>query len=295
MREPHPRIVLGLHRSRYQRRTLAAALDLGVRAIDTAFNYHGFSAHQALAEFRDLLPQFRVSTRVGYFPGPSSVGHSLDPSRLRYALEQTNRDLRQTPDLVFIHNPERTLSQLTHDQARDCLTLACTVLVNAVKEGLCTSWGIASWRPEPLLSLIDGATPRPEMLMVRSGLLVGTETLDAAECLAGQWNLPSSAVRGMSPFGGSPTDPVWDRFNTRVFLRPDTAIEWSPIQAAFRAAYYLPRVSAVAVGSDDPAHLRELVDALRSQVDEGAIVRYRSLLRGQRGGANSSSNRRASA
>jgi len=40
MRTAHPRVVLGLHRSRYQRSLLTDALDLGIDAIDTSFNYH---------------------------------------------------------------------------------------------------------------------------------------------------------------------------------------------------------------------------------------------------------------
>ncbi|MDT3395630.1 aldo/keto reductase [Streptomyces sp. B1866] len=294
MREPHPRIVLGLHRSSYQPCSLAAALDLGIEAIDTAFNYQEFTAHQTLARFVDLLAEFRVSTKVGYFPGPSGAIHSLDPGRLRYALEKTNQDLGRTPDLVFLHNPEHTLAQLAPGQARDCLTQACTVLARATKEGLCGAWGIASWRPGPLLGVINGGAPRPDVLMVRSGLLVGTDTIDAAESLARQWNLPAAAMWGMSPFGGSATDPVWGRLNPRVFLRPDAAQACSPIQAAFRAAYHLPRVATVAVGSDDPAHIRELIDSLGVEADESTIARYRGLLRDQRTVSNSSSSRRAS-
>lgn len=247
-----------------------------------------------MARFGDLLAEFRVSTKVGYFRGPSGAVHSLDAGRLRSALEQTNRDLGRAPDLVFMHNPERTLSSLAHRPARDCLEHACRALADAVKEGLCGAWGIASWRPAPLVGLMDGGVPRPDVLMIRSGLLVGIETLDAAESLAGGWNLPDTARWGMSPFGGSVTDPVWGRLDPRIFLGPDAAPECSPIQAAFRAAYFLPRVGSVAVGSDDPAHLRELVASLGVEVNEGTVARYRRLLRDQRGRSSSSSSRRAS-
>ncbi|MDT0267953.1 aldo/keto reductase [Streptomyces sp. DSM 44915] len=295
MRESHPRVVLGLHRSRYQRHSLAAALDMGIRAIDTAFNYHGFAAHQTLGRFRDLLPEFSVSTKVGYFPGTTRAVHSLAPGQLRHALEQTNRDLGRPPNLVFLHNPEHTLSRLSPEVAREHLTSACEVLVNAVQAGLCDAWGVASWRPGPLVGLIDGDTPRPDVLMVRSGLLVAIDTLEASESLATRWRLPAAAVWGMSPFGGKATDPIWDKINPRLFLRSDSRRTCSPIQAAFRAAYYLPRVGSLAVGSDDPAHLRELLASLGAEVDGDTVTRYRTLLGRQRSGSNSPSSRSASA
>jgi len=51
------------------------------------------------------------------------------------------------------------------------------------------------------------------------------------------------------------------------------------MQAAFRAAYHFPRVDSVAVGTDDPAHLGELVGALAGEVEERTVEEYRSLLR----------------
>ncbi|WP_333909823.1 hypothetical protein [Streptomyces sp. ACA25] len=38
-------------------------------------------------------------------------------------------------------------------------------------------------------------------------------------------------------------------------------------------------MGSIAVGTDDPAHLRELRDALRYQADTGSLVTYRKLLR----------------
>jgi aryl-alcohol dehydrogenase-like predicted oxidoreductase len=70
---------------------------------------------------------------------------------------------------------------------------------------------------------------------------------------------------------------VWDRIDPRVFLRDSCQLSFS--QAAFRAAYHLPRVGSVAVGTDEPAHLGELVGALAGEVDERTVQEYRSLLR----------------
>ncbi|MDX3132417.1 aldo/keto reductase [Streptomyces europaeiscabiei] len=277
MRGTDPRVVLGLHRSRHERRLLTEALDLGVTALDTSSNYFGFRSHQVLARAAgDLLPKFTVSTKVGYFPEPDGVEHSLDPVRLRAAVEQAAEDLGREPDLVFLHNPEHSLrGAAPHRQ--DTLVQACAALDAAMAKGLCAAWGVASWDPLQLLSLIDTTVPRPSCLMVRAGLLVGGRTLDAADALTKAWGLGGSDVWGMSPFGGSTSAPVWARIDPRVFLRDGSQL--SRVQAAFRAAYLLPRVDSVAVGTDEPAHLGELVSALAGEVEERTVQEYRSLLR----------------
>ncbi|MFD9975925.1 aldo/keto reductase [Streptomyces sp. NPDC059017] len=277
MRGADPRVVLGLHRSRHERRLLTGALDLGVTALDTSTNYLGFRSHQILTRTAgDLLPKFTVSTKVGYFPGPGGVEHSLDPVRLHAGVEQAAMDLGREPDLVFLHNPEHSLREATAYH-QEVLAQACTALDEAAAKGLCAAWGVASWDPSPLLSLIDTTAPRPSVLMVRAGLLAGAGTLDAADALTKAWGLGGGEVWGMGPFGGSTSAPVWERIDPRVFLRDGTRL--SRVQAAFRAAYHLPRADVVAVGTDEPAHLGELVGALAGEVDERTILEYRSLLR----------------
>lgn len=222
------------------------------------------------------MPKFTVSTKIGYFPGRDGVEHSLDPVRLHAAAEQAAKDLGREPDLVFLHNPEHSLREAApHHQ--DAFVQACAALDTAVAKGLCAAWGVASWDPSPLLSLIDMTVPRPAVLMVRAGLLVGSRTLDAADALTKAWGLGSGKVWGMSPFGGSTSGPVWARIDPRVFLCDSSQL--SRVQAAFRVAYHLPRVGSVAVGTDDPAHLGELVGALAGEVEERTIQEYRSLLR----------------
>ncbi|MER6789327.1 aldo/keto reductase [Streptomyces sp. NPDC000658] len=273
-----PRVVLGLHRSRHERRLLTGALDLGVTGLDTSSNYLGFLSHSTLARTAaDLLPRFTVSTKVGYFRTPDRAEHSLDPCRLRTAVEQAGRDLGREPDLVFLHNPEHSL-RAPAPRGRDALAQACAALDDSTAKGLCGAWGIASWDPSPLSGLIDSTMPRPSVLMVRAGLLVGNRTLSAADALSAVWGLDEGKLWGMSPFGGNTNAPVWGRVDPRVFVRDGDGL--SHVQAAFRAAYHLPRVGAVAVGTDEPTHLSELVDALTCAVDERAIREYRSLLPG---------------
>ncbi|MET9549947.1 aldo/keto reductase [Streptomyces sp. NPDC006627] len=277
MRDPDPRIVLGLHRSRHERRLLTGALDLGVTALDTSANYLGFRSHEVLARTAgDLLPKFTLSTKVGYFPGVGGVEHSLDPVRLHAAVEHAVRDLGREPDLVFLHNPEHSLSA-EGTRSRDRLAEACATLSRAAEKGLCVAWGIATWDPTSLPPLIEPTMPKPSVLMVRAGLLVGSRTLDAAEALTTAWGLDPASVRGMSPFDGSVKAPVWGRIDPRVFIR--NGIGLSRTQAAFRVAYRLPEVSSMAVGTDEPAHLGELLGALVAEPDERVIGEYRRLLR----------------
>lgn len=47
----------------------------------------------------------------------------------------------------------------------------------------------------------------------------------------------------------------------------------------FRVAYHLPRVDTLAVGTDDPGHLRELVSVLEGEVDDPTVQEYRRLLK----------------
>ncbi|GHG60787.1 aldo/keto reductase [Streptomyces griseocarneus] len=281
MRERDPRIVLGLHRSRYERRILTSALELGVDAIDTSFNYRGFSAHTALATAgSDLLPRFELSTKVGFFPAAGRAEHSLDPCRLREAVEQTNRDLGRAPDLVFLHNPERSLTGFSAAN-QDRLGTACAAVERAAAEGLCGGWGISSWDPRSLPGLVDGTLPRPDAVMVRAGLLAGIDVLEASEALAARWGLDPARLWGMSPFGGSATQPLWGKLDPRVFIQePHDGL--SAVQATFRVACWLPRAGRIAVGTDSPSHLGELVDALQYQADAGSLRTYRRLLREQR-------------
>ena len=257
---------------------MTSALDLGITAIDTAFNYHGFTSHTTLADIgRGLLGRFTISTKVGFFPGQDRSEHSLDPSRLRQALEQTNRDLGRAPDLVFLHNPEQSLQDTKPETARDVFSQACAAMEAAEAKGLCGAWGVSTWHPSPLHDAIDSAIPKPAVLMIRCGLLVGVHTLATAELLAERWSDPMTQKWGMSPFGGNANDRLWSKFDARVFLR-DASAHLSQAQAAFRTAYHLPQVSSIAVGTDDPAHLRELVDALPCEVDEQAVLQYRDHL-----------------
>ena len=191
-------------------------MTLGVTNLDTAYNYRGFTSHRTLASTAsDLLSEFTISTKVGFFPSSRGPEHCLDPARLRQAVHQSVQDLGTQPDMVLLHNPERTLAELAPEQGRDRWSAACTALEDLTAAGWCRSWGVACWDPRPVLTVLDRALPAPALVMVRAGLMVRAEILDASEKLAIWFGLGRHARWGMSPYGGQTTHPVWDEVNAR--------------------------------------------------------------------------------
>ncbi|MGQ0778703.1 MAG: hypothetical protein ACT4NY_30535 [Pseudonocardiales bacterium] len=116
--------------------------------------------------------------------------------------------------------------------------------------------------------------------MVRAGLTVDSDILDASEDVAALVSVAPNGRWGMSPFGGSTHDEVWATTNIRTFLRPGQVC--SNVQAAFRIAFDLPRVSQLAVGASSATHLNELAAATQLLVDVDTITRYRRLIRASR-------------
>ncbi|MGH3866988.1 MAG: hypothetical protein ACRDQ4_12770 [Pseudonocardiaceae bacterium] len=158
--------------------------------IDTAYNYQGFTSHRRLAATAgDLLSEFRISTKVGFFAGDRGPEHSLDPVRLRWAVHETVQELGVQPDVVLLHNPERTLAALAPEQGRDHWAAACTALDEIVSARWCRSWGVACWDPRPVLTVLDPLLPAQALIMVRAGLLVRAEILDGSERLATRFGL----------------------------------------------------------------------------------------------------------
>ncbi|MFE5491467.1 aldo/keto reductase [Streptomyces virginiae] len=274
-----PRLVLGLHRSRHHRDILTAALELGVTALDTAAPYLGFRSHSVLAgRAADLLPKFTLSTKVGYFRGAEGAEHSLDPGCLRVAVEKAARELGREPDTVLLHNPERSLTGQSPADAHALLGDACTTLADAARDGLCQNWGVASWDPRLVSVVRVDDLPSPDVLMVRAGFLVGIDLLDDTAVLRDVWR--AGETWGMSPLGGG-RGKVWEEFDPRPFLRPQYG-NLSRIQAAFRTAFHLPSANAVAVGTDNPGHLAQLVQALGAEVDTAAVSQYLRALHSHR-------------
>lgn len=228
----------------------------------------------------DLLAEFSISTKVGYFPGGSRCNdHSLDPTRLRQAVETAVADLGRPPEVLLLHNPEMSLTGGVRDLQGDQFAVACAQLQDLTDAGWCGAWGISSWDPRPLLQTLDGQplVPAPQVLMVRAGLLVRAGVLAAGEQLADLLGVPPPGRWGMSPFAGSVCAPVWEQVDPRIFLDAEQG-DVTRIAAAFAVAGQVPPVSRVAVGTSSVAHLHELVHASALRVDPDQVSRYRALL-----------------
>jgi pyridoxine 4-dehydrogenase len=126
----------------------------------------------------------------------------------------------------------------------------------STRSGMCGKWGLATWDPRHLVAVIEQSAPgiQPDALLLRAGLSVAAPILSAAEWLCRVLDVAPQWCWGMSPFGGSAADPAWSAVDLRAFLAADA--DCSTPQAAFRLAYELPRVARVAVGTSNPAHLR---------------------------------------
>ncbi|HEV3379775.1 MAG TPA: aldo/keto reductase, partial [Trebonia sp.] len=259
MRTSPPGLGLGLYRARPTRDLIETALDAGIRHIDTASSYHRFTGHHDLAAAAgELLTEFTVSTKVGFFPGGR---HSLDPRELARAAERCRDDLGFPPGLVLLHNPECSFQNIDPASARRSLAASCAALAEAAAEGVCAGWGISTWDAAGILEAAAGLAGqiRPDVLMIRSGLTVSARQLGAARVLIQA--LRPGAAWGMSPFGGAARDPVWTNVSTTQFLR--AGHHSSPHQAGLRVACELPPVDLVVAGTSDRDHLRQLAEAIR--------------------------------
>lgn len=247
--------------------------------VDTAYNYDYFGAHRALANAAgELLDEFEVSTKVGFFPGLDTVQHFLDPARLREAIWRTVDDLGARPAVILLHNPERTLRAVTPWHGHELLATACAVLAEAAGSGMCDRWGVSCWEPGPVLAALrhDTGCPAPDVLMTRSGLTLAGSQLREAEQLSELFSVAAGDRWGMSPFAGRADHPVWTQTDLSVCFEGDQAP--TTFQAAFRLAFELPAVTRVAVGTGSRDHLRELVEAVDLPVAEAQVVRYRQLV-----------------
>lgn len=242
---------------------LDTAVSRGITEIDTAHSYSDFAAHRHLAALDPrTLAHLSITTKIGFFP----EGHDLTPARLAGATRQIADELGRAPDTLLLHNPERSAEQFTP---------ACEEMIRLREAGLCAAWGISTWEPGPLLGRTAPAAP--DVIMVRCGLTTSARILADAEQLLAQ--LHPSETRGMSPFGGSTTDPIWSKVDPARFLEPASRAEApARVQSALAVAFAVPQVSAIAVGTGDVGHLDQLCDALSLRADQNTIATYRALL-----------------
>lgn len=274
--------MVGLHRTRPAPAVLDHALSLGIRGVDTAYNYQGGWSHALLrAAAGPRMPELVISTKVGYFPtrtGPAR--HTLAPAALARLVEQSAAALDTTPSVVFLHNPEHTLAALPAARAGERLLAACRALREASDAGYCHGWGVSCWSAAALLPAIrhlPESLPPMSAVMVRAGLSVPAVELAAVEHLIAGLGMPRARVWGMAPFGGGTTaSTAWTPAVTAPFLANPAAV--SPHQGALRVAFELPPVGRLAVGVRGPEQLHALHAARSLPIRRDRIAAYRRLL-----------------
>lgn len=124
---------------------LQAALDLGIRIVDTASTYEGGASEMLIGSVLDqcggtttevttkvgmvqhhTLDLFRELERSASTPPPAawsaeSFGYSLHPTFIAKVVEQSYQRLRTSSIVVLLHNPE-ILLQLAHSAGKDATT-----------------------------------------------------------------------------------------------------------------------------------------------------------------------------
>jgi hypothetical protein len=155
-------------------------------------------------------------------------------------------------------------------------------MAECVAAGACRSWGIACWDPRPVVSALADteSLPRPDVAMVRVGLLVPASALTAAEDLLTRLRLAPANRWGMSPFAGDPG--LLAETGIHQFLGPTADAGSSTTAVALASARHLPRVARIAVGTASTDHLAELAEAGQIPVDAGRITRYRQRITARR-------------
>jgi aryl-alcohol dehydrogenase-like predicted oxidoreductase len=266
--------VLGLHGTRIDEYFLAGAHDLGVEHLDTAYNYDGFRNIDRLAALQ-APSAFKITSKVGFFKSPegSSV-HSLAPSQLFWAVEDTVARLGAPLDVILLHNPEEA-ARTSLGNLASALASAGHTLQLAVHEGLARRWGLSIWQPAALLEQLGELNLKPDVLMTRAGLSVGPSDMAAIELCRDALAWPGIEHRGMAPLGGARRAPHLLRAADLTSFVRDEATN---AQAAVRASFELPRVDLITIGTSDAVHLQQAVAACAMDIDETRLTAYRDIL-----------------
>ena len=266
-------VALGLFRARIDEGLLSRAHDAGIRHLDTAYNYGGFEGLDRLGE-RRAAQRFAVTSKVGFFRSPGGSGvHTLDPDRLYRAAEDTVRRLGAPLDTILLHNPEE-VAAVPQPSLTKLLGSAAEALARAVHDGLAGRWGLSVWRPGPVCAALQRAGLRPDVLITRAGLGVGADTMAMVVRCRDAVRWPGIEFRGMAPFGGSRAAILLGAAD----LTPFVSVPATNAQAALRVSFELPEVEMVALGTDDPAHMREAMAACAMEVDREQVSAYRDIL-----------------
>ncbi|WP_404949531.1 aldo/keto reductase [Streptomyces sp. ARC14] len=261
---------------------MSAAVDAGVKWVDTAPNYARGMAEAPLRVVLDRHPSVGVSTKVGFVPvsdrraaisagvlfgEQARRGHCLSRPYIAWQVDLSHARLGRAPDLVFVHNPENAAT--TRNEVLLALTSAFEEMETAADAGLIHGYGVATWTgfSSGLFTISDlvclaqrvggwrhhfHAVQTPVSL-VHLGLV--------AEALRGSGPLHQARETGIRVFTSAPLGGggLLEMMTPELvhFIDPSA----TPAQAALRVALSAPGVSRVLLSASTPAHWAEALGA----------------------------------
>ncbi len=260
-----PDLALGTYRCRDIPQAAVHAVACGASWIDTAPNYQHGRAQTRLRPVLAGNPDLRVSTKVGFAaaasdarvltPGEAASGHCLTD---RYVIWQSRRnaaELGRTPDVVFVHNPERTACPL------DAITGAFTALEAEARAGRIGGYGVATWTGfESAFSVADlldiaARCGGPGHHLAAVQLPVSLVMLKpVAQALDGTGPLAEATAVGLGRFISAPLHggelPAMVTDELARLIDPGT----TPAEAALRVTASTPGVKHILLGSGRAQH-----------------------------------------
>lgn len=275
-------LAAGTHRCHNVSTAVSAAVDAGVKWVDTAPNYARGMAEAPLRVVLDRHPSVGVSTKVGFVPvsdrraaisagvlfgEQARRGHCLSRPYIAWQVDLSHARLGRAPDLVFVHNPENAAT--TRNEVLLALTSTFEEMETAADAGLIHGYGVATWTgfSSGLFTITDlvrlaqrvggwrhhfHAVQTPVSL-VHLGLV--------AEALRGSGPLHQARETGIRVFTSAPLGGggLLEMMTPELvhFIDPSA----TPAQAALRVALSAPGVSHVLLSASTPAHWAEALGA----------------------------------
>ncbi|RNL81654.1 aldo/keto reductase [Halostreptopolyspora alba] len=292
---------VGTYRSRDAAASASIAASAGCPLIDTAPVY-GNGIHQvAIAPVLRHHSQLRVSTKVGYMTeGQARVAltseslteedaafqHSIAPDYVRHQVAMSRTELqRQTPELVYLHNPE-----YHHEERGDLhqrIRAAFAVLEELYALGDIGGYGVSTWTGfdtgvfslADLLRLAEEAAGSPENGFSAIQLPVSmVKIAPIRQSLEGSGPIGQASEAGLeawasAPFHGGELLPL---------ITPKLAEAVQPgtdrVEAALKVAASAPGLTGVLLSTTDTAHYKRAAEAIREPLPDYRLKELCDLL-----------------
>ncbi|GHC71727.1 oxidoreductase [Nocardiopsis terrae] len=291
---------MGTYRSRDAATSVSITASAGCPLIDTAPVYGGGSHQAAIAPVLREHPHLRLSTKVGYMTGgqarvaltngalsqeEAALRHSIAPDYVRHQVAMSRTELRQRPDLVYLHNPEH------HHQERGDLHQRLRSAFAALEElhasGAIGGYGVSTWSGfetraftvTDLLRLAEEAAGRPENGLRAIQLPVSmVKIAPVRQSLEGSGPIAQASQAGLevwasAPFHGGELLPlITPKLAEAVQPGAD------PVEAALKVAASAPGLTGVLISTTNSRHYAQAAEAIREPVPDYRLKELCDLL-----------------